>query len=58
MSNPYAEEEEVCLSSEQEVERAVKRLIEGIEWLIHEEAEEYSETWNEEIRTALMHGIH
>ncbi|KAF3931779.1 hypothetical protein ABW19_dt0204846 [Dactylella cylindrospora] len=59
LANPYAdkEEEEMVLTSDQEVERAVKRLIEGIEWLIHEETEEYSQTWDQGIRTALMHGM-
>ncbi|KAK6528772.1 hypothetical protein TWF694_004009 [Orbilia ellipsospora] len=59
LANTYAdtEEEEMLLSSEQEVERAVKRLISGIEWLIHEETEEYSRNWDEGIRTATVHGM-
>jgi len=59
MMNPYAdrEEEEVTLTCEQEVERAVKRLIEGVEWMIHEEEVEYSERWDEGIRTAMVHGM-
>ncbi|KAF3911985.1 hypothetical protein AA313_de0206101 [Arthrobotrys entomopaga] len=59
LANTYAdtEEEEMLLSSEQEVERAVKRLISGIEWLIHEETEEYSKDWDEGFRTATVHGM-
>ncbi|EPS44496.1 hypothetical protein H072_1522 [Dactylellina haptotyla CBS 200.50] len=60
LANTYAdsEEEEMMLTSEQEVERAVKRMIAGIEWLIHEETEEYSRTWDEGIRTAtVVHGM-
>ncbi|KAF3311779.1 hypothetical protein TWF173_008050 [Orbilia oligospora] len=59
LENTYAdtEEEEMVLTSEQEVERALKRLIAGIEWLIHEETEEYSRSWNEGVQTAMVHGI-
>ncbi|KAF3918879.1 hypothetical protein ABW20_dc0103544 [Dactylellina cionopaga] len=59
LASTYAdgEEEEMVLSSEQEVERAVKRLIEGIEWLIHEETEEYSQGWDEGFRVAMVHGM-
>ncbi|RVD88431.1 uncharacterized protein DFL_002617 [Arthrobotrys flagrans] len=59
LANTYAdtEEEEMVLTSEQEVERALKRLIAGIEWLIHEETEEYSRSWNEGVQTATVHGI-
>ncbi|KAK6361717.1 hypothetical protein TWF730_005431 [Orbilia blumenaviensis] len=59
LTNTYAdtEEEEMVLTSEQEVERALKRLIAGIEWLIHEEAEDYTRSWDEGLRTAMVHGI-
>ncbi|KAJ6262239.1 hypothetical protein Dda_3044 [Drechslerella dactyloides] len=50
-------EEELVLSSEQEVERAVKRLVDGVEWLAHEATEEYAQRWNEGVQTTRIHGI-
>ncbi|KAK6340976.1 hypothetical protein TWF696_009288 [Orbilia brochopaga] len=50
-------EEELVLSTEQEVERAIRRLVDGVEWLAHEATEEHAQQWNEGVQTAWIHGI-
>ncbi|KAF3921391.1 hypothetical protein ABW21_db0200065 [Orbilia brochopaga] len=58
LSSAYGDgEEELVLSTEQEVERAIRRLVDGVEWLTHEATEEHSQRWNEGVQTAWIHGI-